>query len=76
MNAPDTRPCEGCENRGCSRIAVSKAREALDAARRDHLAAVRDAVVCGVPLAELAEDCEAAGRAMRDMLALAGEGEP
>lgn len=76
MTAPDTRPCEGCERRGCSRIAVSKARAALDAARQDHLAAIRDAVVCGVPLAELAEDCEAASRAMRDLLVLTGEVAP
>ncbi len=71
MTAPVPRP-----NSGCDAIAAEMGRVALDGARRDHLAALRDAIMLGVPLVELALDCEAAAKAMRDVLALAGEGTP
>ncbi len=71
MTAAALRSCGGCDA-----IAAEMGRVALDAARREHLAALRDAIARGVPLPELALDCEAAAKAMRDVLALAGEGAP
>lgn len=56
----------------------AEARDTLDAARQDLLLALQDAAVLGVPLPELARECKATARAMRDVLvlALAGESAP
>ena len=72
MTAPNLLPCEGCASCGECRIAVGMGRAAFEAARRECLLALQDAITCGVPLDELAHESEATGRAMLQLVALAG----
>lgn len=64
MPVPPALPCP---------FMLPVARELLDLARRHHLLAVQGAIAAGVPLDELAHDCEASANAMRNLLALAGD---
>lgn len=53
---------------------VPVARGLLDLARRHHVLAVQGAIAAGVPLDELAHDCQATHNAMQNLLALAAGG--
>ena len=77
MSAPGFPPCGDCTScGGCDRIAVGMGRAAFEAARRQCLLALQDAITLGVPLDELAHECEATGRAMLHLVALAEGGAP
>lgn len=70
MTASTThRTCGGCQT-----IGTAAARVVLDVARTNYVRALRAAFEAGVPLDELAGEGEAAAQTMRDVLALAGEG--
>lgn len=79
MNSPEHRPYGACDDvpvppADPCQFMVPVARELLDFARRHHVLAVQGAIVAGVPLDELAHDCEASANAMQNLLALAGGG--
>lgn len=77
MSAPGHRPYGACDDvpvppADPCQFMLPVARELLGLARRHHLLAVQGAIAAGVPLNELAHDCEATANAMRNLLALAG----